>query len=298
MITLFEDIGLTNTDLAWRLFATRDVCRRQPHLKTWPVISTLVEIMCGAEKTQAANHIIHLCLHDQKLIEVMVSLSEQPYEQACTWTLTEDRPPTDIVAALWMLSGFSLLGITPPIQHPEADPKRIYDTLGQIIPDPETHEIMMMGIRTGANILAISSAITAIEARTEGLQHKSTQDHMPTEMRVCELPCWAFDQYTRAGKAALRRAITECSNIKAALRHINKGQHNHLRALSSTHFEYESGLLAKRIQTPGHLNLLNQVRTIGPFRDAETALKIYEAMDADWESFQDIRADEIQKHLA
>lgn len=283
-VTLFEDVGLLDKQLALDLIACAP--RRGSMPVSWTVVARLVRQLCNATKTQVANNLLHIGRHDFDEATPLEGLDLLSFEEAARWITSDTATLVQRAKAVWQLSGMACDGQV--IRHPSADRERVIAILADLSADPILEVIAREGVRLTGHVLPLVSVLEPAVGR-QSSSYVVAADPMPPEQSFSGMPSWVFDQYTRAGKVALRRAVSECPSIAAdlAARALTPGQR--FKALADAHFELESANLSHRAQMPAHMSLLRRVQGLGPLRAPETADSLYEAFRADWEGFQSVR---------
>lgn len=164
--------------------------------------------------------------------------------------------------------------------------------MAELCDDPVLELIAREGVRLTGHVLPLVSVLEQAVASNPPL-YPAAADPMPPEQMLSGIPSWVFDQYTRAGQAALRRARSECSAIATELKRRADTADQRYRALADAHFEFESANLSRRAQIPAHISFLRRVQALGPHRSPDNAEALYEALRGDWGQFQEIRTEEI-----
>lgn len=287
-ITLFEDVGLLDRQLALDVLACAP--RRGASKVSWSVAAYLVQRLCEATKTQVANNLLHLGLYDLDEAGPLDEFDLLSSDEAATWVTSEGASLVQRAKAVWQLSGVACSGQV--VRHPAADRERVLFLVSEQAASPVLEIIAQEGLRTTGHVLPLVSVLEAsISSQSEG--YDVVPDPMPDEEIIVGLPSWTFDQYTWPGKAALRRARTECPAIAADLSARAGNADQRYRALADAHFEFESANLSRRAQIPAHTSLWRRVQALGPSRHQENADGLYAAIMADWRAFQAMRIAEI-----
>ena len=210
--------------------------------------------------------------------------------QAGDWITNEKHTLVQRAKAVWQLSGIGCSGKV--VRHPSADSELVLNSLSQLARSPSLEVIAREGLRLTAHVLPLVSVLEAALNRPPN-NFDVTPDAMPPQVLVGGFPSWVFDQYTRVGNAALRRACKECPKIAADLASRASASGQRYRALADAHFEHESANLARRAEIPAHTTLLKRVQALGPYRTSENAPALYEALRVDWGRFQTIRSSQV-----
>tara|TARA_R110002072_G_scaffold141970_3_gene287289 strand:+ start:1140 stop:2222 length:1083 start_codon:yes stop_codon:yes gene_type:complete len=283
-VILFEDVGLLDRQLALDVLAAAP--RRGASPVSWTVVAYLVSRLCEVPKTQVANNLLHLGMYDLDEAEPMVDFDIWSFEEASGWITDAHHTLVQRAKALWQLSGVACSGSV--IRHPDADRERVVAILARLTAAPTLEIIAREGLRLTGHVLPLVSVLEA-EVSDFPEQIEGISDPMPPEALIAGFPSWVFDQYTWAGKAALRRARTECPTIAADLDRRAVTADQRFRALVDAHFEFESANLARRAQFPAHTGLWRRVQALGPHRAPEDASALYEAISGDWGELQRLR---------
>tara|TARA_R110002096_G_scaffold51665_19_gene135075 strand:+ start:296 stop:1375 length:1080 start_codon:yes stop_codon:yes gene_type:complete len=284
-VILFEDVGLLDRQLALDVLAAAP--RRGASPVSWTVVAYLIGRLCEVSKTQVANNLLHLGLYDVDEAEPMVDFDTWSFDEASDWITDEHHTLVQRAKAVWQLGGVACSGSV--IRHPDADRERVTAILARLTSAPTLEIIAREGLRLTGHVLPLVSILEAAVSEAPR-QIDCASDPMPPEALTAGIPSWVFDQYTWAGKVALRRARSECPAIAADLESRASTADQRFRALADAHFEFESANLACRAQFPPHTGLWRRVQALGPHRTPESAHALYDALSADWEAFQKLRA--------
>jgi hypothetical protein len=287
-VTLFEDVGIDDRELALSALALAPARTIRP--ASWPMIARLIERLCEAPKTQIANHLVHLAIHDPDELDPMASFDCLSFSQAFGWIKRDRSSLVQKCRAAWLLSGLETGRQGQPQAHPEADRGRLQSGLDAILDSIELLLILQEGVRLVRGPLPIAAVLEARFRNQEAVPAAPTwaADEMPSAGASLGVPNWAHDQHTRAGKRALNLAATQCPQIANAVASVI-GLPAKRRCLSSAHFEFESAKLARRLQYAPHLAHWLRVQNIGAFRHPKLAEKLYAALKADWTAFERLR---------
>jgi len=288
IITLFEDVGLHDTRLAWRVLASRQHCLRLG-IVAWPTVSLIVREMSVSPKSQTGNHVLQLATAEAREARSVDFLIDRPLAEATRWATDVSRSIPERVHAIWAIFGLRLGGITSPNQHPEGSSAAGWAAFDRIVLDGEIRALARAGVQAGASILAVSAALSAPNDSEIASGQSSDSDPMPPYSLFGGVPSWAFDMYTRAGKRALTLASRRCATIRAVLHQHNVPSAQHSRVLGSIHFELESACLKDRIQRPQDLAFLSTIRASAAAPWMDTSAELDRAFLKDWGVFQSVR---------
>lgn len=280
-VCLFEDVGLADRNLI--LSALSIAPSRDRPKAIWQEVALVVFNVCMAPKTQIANHVLHLAMHDVSEIDGLPDLECLGFNQVFGMIERDHLTPVQKTLAAWRLSGLACGRGNEPQAHPDADAGRLLGSLDGWLESVELSLILREGVRLVGGPLPVAAALMDRLLPTPS-QPEIDTDEIPECGEVLGLPGYVFDQHTRLGKRALRAAAHDCPNLRERLSGIIGG-HNRLRCLSSAHFEFEAALLARRVQAKDHLEMLRRVQLTGAFRRPGFAESLYDAFREDWPTF-------------
>ncbi|MAI89215.1 hypothetical protein [Ponticaulis sp.] len=290
-VILFEDVGIDDVDLALDILACMP--RRSLPSLNWTAISNLVVRLSDAPKTQIANHISILGHRDPK--EVLEQcVFDLPFTEALEFCFSEKLSLPQKAAVCSALANFK--GEGEFASHPEADRTRLISSLSEKTGSIALPVILSEGIRTTNLPLPICAVISLNGAHNEPQErHPSTEeDDFPSSQIVCELPSWAFDQYTRAGLAALRHFHNRCTEWRAWWSERQLSSTEAFEALKFAHFEFESGAMKRRIFREPDYKFHERTREL-PFADEpESNSSTYSILSGNWAQFEKVRASQIR----
>ena len=287
-VALFEDVGLLDRQLALDLIACAP--KRGFTAVAWPVVAHLIGRLCVGSKTQVANNLLHIGRYDFEEATPLEDLDLLSFDEAANWIRSDAATLVQRAKVVWQLSGVACEGQV--IRHPSADRERVMALLSELCDDPVLEIIAREGVRLTGHVLPLVSVLEqAVTSNPPAYQ--ATIDPMPPEETLSGVPSWVYDQYTRAGKAALRRARSECPAIATELKRRADSADQQYLTLADAHFEFESANLSRRAQIPAHISLLRRVQALGPHRTPDNAEALYEALRAEWRVFNALRSDAV-----
>jgi hypothetical protein len=125
------------------------------------------------------------------------------------------------------------------------EPHAVFDYLGDAGVPHTVVEIAREGFRKTGEVLcpfvALLASVTLEEPGTV------VDDELPTETMIGRIPGWAYDLYSREGRAALARFLDGSSETAHCVRaHIPSGQR--IGFLGNIVFRVEGGLVQKRMR--------------------------------------------------
>lgn len=240
-VIAFEDVGLGSLPtLGLTVAALRGKRFRQAVGGDWPAASFIVTELCAARKSRAADELL-------MAIETLPHLAEQRRDFAC---MTNARlrllalTAADLhhrALALTYILGTDKPGHPLPAHRGEA--ALAVDLLDELGVAPTTLAICREGVKKTGEALPLLVALLALE---NGLRADPTDDPMPPEVLIGDLPGWALDQFTREGKAALTRLASTNSAVAAMTAELLP-KPERVRFLGRLLFRVEGSLLTNRV---------------------------------------------------
>jgi len=290
-VILFEDVGIDDVDLTLDVLACMP--RRSLPSLNWTVISNLIIRLSDSPKTQIANHICILGHRDPNEV-LEQSVYDLSFTDALELCFSEKLSLPQKAAVCSALADFKGEGEYSP--HPEADRVRLILCFSERNRSITLPVILSEGIRATNLPLPISAVISLHQAHTKAHeQHSIVQaDDFPSSQFVCDLPSWAFDQYTRAGLAALRQFHSQCVEWRAWREENQLNSTEAFEVLKFAHFEFESGAMKRRIVRDPDDTFHKRTREL-PFVDKPAASSsTYRILSSNWAQFEKARVSEIQ----
>lgn len=175
------------------------------------VTDYLISRMVDARKSRAADDLL-------MIVERWPDLAE---DRARFSMMTNDRlrqivlgcPALERKAlALWLLIGTARCP-SPHLPNRKGDPILAFDTLADLGVAPTLLTIAQENFTKTVNILSPFVALLSLQngVVSTGVANDST----PVEIHINGVPSWAFDMYTRPGRAALGRLILKHAGMAA-----------------------------------------------------------------------------------
>ncbi|MWB77967.1 hypothetical protein GLS40_08030 [Pseudooceanicola sp. 216_PA32_1] len=240
-VIAFEDVGLGSLPtLGLTVAALRGKRFRLAIGGDWPVASLIVTELCAARKSRAADELL-------MGIETLSHLAEQRRDLACMTNACLRLlalTTTDLhqrALALTYILGTDRPGHPLPAHRGEA--ALAVDLLDELGVAPTTLAICRECVKKTGEALPLLVALLALE---NGLRADPTDDPMPPEVLIGDLPGWALDQFTREGKAALTRLAATTSGV-AAMTAALVPKPERVRLLGRLLFRVEGSLLTNRV---------------------------------------------------
>ena len=283
---VFEDVGLANfetvalvtTGMAGKRF-------RAPLGGEWATASFLVSKMADAPKCRAADDLLlaaenhphyegerlQFAFHGiQDLIRIATGADPLPIRALAAWyAIGTDRRPS------------------PRLSSRQGDPAALFNALCKII-QPAVVDTAQEGFRRTGEVLCPFVALLW------PLQQQQTatvgDDEFPPEVMVGDVPGWAFDIYTRPGRAAFAKFI-ECRTETARWVRDHIPPRQRVAFLGGIVFRLEGGCVRKRLRWPTGGELKRQVDTECNGPHCPDATEILQLMRNDIPALNGVRAE-------
>jgi hypothetical protein len=268
----FEDVGVADLDTVAIVTAALAGKRFRASLGgEWPIASCLVSKMVHAPKCRAADDLLlaaesHPDFEDGRLqfafsstgdlIRIATGADPLPIRALATWfAIGTDRRPS------------------PHLSSRQGDPTATFNALREII-DLAVVDIAKEGFRRTGEVLDPFVALLwpARQQQTATV----ADDEFPPELMIGDVPGWAYDVYSREGRAALANFIEGRTETARWVRaHIPPRQR--IAFLGGILFRVEGGCCHSRLRwkTGGELRRMVDIECNGPHcRDATEILNL------------------------
>lgn len=293
IITLFEDIGVLDHTLPWDVLGSWRLSKKTQNDLSWKLISHVVENMCSVAKTQSANNTVHLALYDQQALAATNDLFDWTVEDCRIWLDSGTNSIVHCLRGMWILSGMKMWGMETPQFHPDASMLALGPSIHKLVPYEDLRELLRIGLSAGGSILALAATLIASQAREKDFSTHLTSDYMPPERLITEVPSWIFDQYTKSGKRALKRAATECPNVASVLNALHVSATHRASILGSIHFDLESVAIYRRLTNSYLTGLEQAAHEKGKYFDGDIFSEVTYSIRTDWNIFLQLRTEEV-----
>ena len=272
LITAMEDLGPAEINTTARIVAAwRNRSWRSHVGGDWPVISELVRRSAEAPKCQSANDLWNVARNDPALDDFKADICESGDADILAAATT---PVGDVGrrAVATLLALRSDVGCAPSRQT-SPTPVELFDAFETIGQFSQVTAICREAFQL-TNV-PLAGLMLCLWPEQCDVQSVAKDDWVGPVHWSGEVPTFALDQYTRSGKAAIRRYVSQsiewksfCDEalIPAGLREAAAGE---------ILFRVDGSALAKRRLNSFSTSLNNQSRVLGAFMDTN---KVYEAM--------------------
>lgn len=200
LVTALEDLGPAEVDTTARIVAAwRDRKWRSQIGGDWPVIAELVRRSALAIKCQAANDLWNIALHDPTLAHAKATLCEENEHGILDIAATPGEVCTQAVAALIALGQNA--GCSAPT-FDRAATNKLFDAFEASGRFSHVASVYREAHRlSGIPLAALNLCLWPHQQSLQSV----ARDELSATCWIGEIPSFALDQYTRTGKATIRR---------------------------------------------------------------------------------------------
>jgi hypothetical protein len=279
----FEDIGVADLDTVAIVTAALAGKRNRENLGgEWHVASCIVSRMVHALKCRAADDLLLATENHPHFEDTRLAFAFRSTDDLIRIATGADRLPIRALAA-WYALGTDRR--PSPHLSRQGHTAALLNALRQIIP-PAVVDIAQDGYRRTGEVLAPFVALLwplrQQQTATVG------DDHLPPEVMVGDVPGWAYDVYSREGRAALANFVEGRTETARWVRdHIPPRQR--VAFLGGIVFRVEGGLVRSRLRwnTGEELRRMVDTECNGPH--CRNATKILQLMKTDIPVLNDVR---------
>jgi hypothetical protein len=244
----YEDIGVA--DLEAVALATAALTGKKFRASLggdWRVASYIIDRMTGSPKCRAADDLLLLVESHPQYESLRTELATLNTDQLIRIVSgTEPLPVRGL--ACWYAIGTN----GRPSKHLKArrgDPSAVFEGLSRSVPS-SVAEIAREGWKKVREVLCPFVALLA--GQHPPTANQFCDDELPPEMLIGDVPGWAYDIYTREGRAALQVFIAGQTPTARWVRNHIPPSHR-LSFLGGIVFRCEGGLVRSRLHWPmGH----------------------------------------------
>jgi hypothetical protein len=284
----FEDVGVADLDTVAIVTAALAGKRNRASLDgEWRVASYIVSRMVHAPKCRAADDLLLAAEYHRDFEDTRLQFAFRSTDDLIRIATGTDPPPIRALAT-WFAIGTDRRP-SPRLSSRRGDPTALFHGLREMI-DPAVVEIAQEGFRRTGEMLAPFVAL--LWPARQQQEAKLEDDEFPTELMVGDVPGWAYDVYSREGRAALANFIEGQTETARWVRaHIPPRQR--VAFLGSIVFRVEGGLVRKRLRwkTGDELRRMVDIECNGP--NCRNATEILHLMRADIPALNRVRAELI-----
>ncbi|NBB65872.1 hypothetical protein GVN18_42165 [Pseudomonas sp. ODNR1LW] len=262
LITAMEDLGPAEIDTTARIVAAwRDRRWRSQVGGDWPVVAELVRRSAEAPKCQSANDLWNIAINDPALESVKADMSElDSTDVVAIAAATSGDIYRQAVAILLVLGSEAGCTLPHPMPLTPSDLFAALDAQGK-----SSHVTAICREAFRLTSVPLAGLTLCLWPRQPAVQSIAKDDWFGPAHWVGGIPTFALDQYTRAGKTAIKRYVSQspewrdfCSDacIAAAQRAAVAGE---------MLFRIDGAALSQRSMNPISVKLHHRSSLLGAF---------------------------------
>jgi hypothetical protein len=282
----FEDVGVAHLDTVAIVTAALAGKRFRASLGgEWQVASYIVSRMVHAPKCRAADDLLLAAENHPDFDDARLALALPRTEDLIGIATGADPLPIRALAA-WFAIGTHRRP-SPRLSSRQGDPTALFKALRQVI-DRAVVDIANAGFRRTGEVLAPFVALLwpTRQQRTATIE----DDEFPPELMIGDVPGWAYDVYSREGRAALANFIEGQTETARWVRdHIPPRQR--VAFLGGIVFRVDGGLVRKRLRWKIGDELRRMVDLECNGSHCRDATEILHLMKADIPTLNEVRAE-------
>ncbi len=250
-VIAFEDVGIADLETASIVTAAMGGKRYRAELGgEWRVASRIVSQMVQARKCRAADDLLLVAeqhpAHQRARDELAAFGTRELVEVVCS-----DAPLPERALALWYALGTDRRP-SLRLQRRKGEPSAVFDALCEAGLPHSVVEIAREGFRKTGEVLGPFVAL--LSAAPPETTCRTRHDDVPPAVMIGETPSYAFDLYSREGRAAFGKFLQGASDTACWVRaHIPPSQR--VNFLGGIVFRLEGGLCARRLHWPTAVEL-------------------------------------------
>jgi hypothetical protein len=284
--TAFEDVGVADLDMVGIVTAALAGKRFRASLGgEWRVTACIVSRMVHAQKCRAADDVL-LAAENHPLFErARTELASRTTDDLMHIATGVDPLPIRALAA-WFAIGTDSRP-SPRLLSRRGDPTAIFNALRETQIPAAVVEIAREGFRKAGEVLCPFVALLwpILQDQTATVEN----DDFAPEVMIGDVPGWAYDVYSREGRAALANFIESRTETARWVRdHIPSRQR--VAFLGGIVFRVEGGLVRKRLRwkTGDELRRMVDIECNG--LHCRDAAEILQLMKTDIPILNDVRS--------
>ena len=284
---VFEDIGLGNLSVLPLVTAAMAGKRLRHSLGgEWAVASYLVQQLCVSTKCRAADDLLMVVETHPVYAEERTELAELAIPDLLD-IVVGNGPVQTRALAMWYALGTDRRP-SSHLAYRRGNPDAVFNTLFEAGWPNSLVEVCRVGFQRTAEVLAPFVLLLARDL--VGQVTTTLPDELPSEESINGVPGWAYDQYSREGKAALRVFLQGRSETARWIR-TGVADADQLRFLGNLVFRVEGGAVDRRLRWEIGDQLKSQAELGGNGGGCIDASEPLQLLRADFTSFQQVRSD-------
>ena len=242
-IIAFEDIGLGDFDAVAMTTAALGAKRWRATVRgEWAVGATLVRRLCSTLKCRASDDLLVVCEQHPHHEEARLKLTYLPIDDLLK-RATSRAELVERALAIWYAVGTARYR-SSVLRERRGDPQTVFDLLSERGCPDTVVEVCRTGLTKCGVILPAFLLILWPEYQ-RSVRHGEPDD-IPEDEMIGNIPSWAIDMFTRAGKQAITRFLSvPCETRRWLQEHLPPNERR--RVLGDMIFRVEGGLVDRRL---------------------------------------------------
>ena len=280
----FEDVGVASLDAVG--LATVAMAGKQVRVGLggeWAVASCIVSELCRVPKCRAADDLLMACELHPAYATVRAKLPDLTTRDLIAVATGDVCVPVRALA-LWYALGTYRRRST--LVNRRGEPRLVFDCLCEAGWPHSIVEVAREGFRRTNEILCPFVSLLACEQRQAA---RIESDELPPEVMISDVPSWAFDVYSREGRAAFTHFLeTDAPAARWVRRNVSPPYR--VSFLGHIVFRVEGGLVVNRMRWPLADQLRRQTDVECSGRGCPDATEILELLRDDIPRLNEARA--------
>ncbi len=294
LVTVLEDIGPHEAGLIIRLAAVLERRRFGIRLSDdWPLMAALIRRACNAIKCQSANDLHNVSLNSPEAERWSVMTADMASGELLE--LAADKSLT-IVQRNHVVIRLTERAVSH--RTVEMRQRAIGELVGAISQQVcrETALTYQWALEKSRLPLATASILISEVDPTRSPMQASRSDLIPLTTSISGIPAFALDQYTRAGRAAIRDFVDQSFEWKQLASDLRLSRGTQIQAVGELLFRVESAVLDRRREWGFGIEIAVASRRVGcflPEGSVDVAASIVRANIPMINGFRRVRFDEL-----
>lgn len=240
----FEDIGIADLECVFATTAALSGKRFRAAVGSeWQIASYLISLMCEARQCRAADDLLLTAERHPAYRRARSELGSKSVAELIRIAVGSAALPVRAIAS-WYALGTKNRPSPYFLEH-EGDPAALFDWMGEAGLPHSVVEISREGYRRVGEVLCPFVALLSAQSLPAKLS--TEQDDFPPIRMIGEIPSFAFDMYTREGRAAYQTFLRgNAQSAKWVRTFVPRAQR--VETLGTAIFRVEGGLVKNRLR--------------------------------------------------
>jgi len=252
LVIAFEDVGIASVDALIRTTAacTAPSWRASVEGGEEPVLRLLARLLAEAPKDRSPDHLISVAQSHPELEDARRRVGAMTIAQRVDCAANDTRPLPERAVAAWFASGIEQGSGRRVGRGDLAALMSAFRRLG--VPDDLITATRIAATRTREPIVLMTPLLWL--AASAGGDHRIVDCLVPPVTMIGEVPSYAFDKHTSAGKAAIDRFAHENNAVRDVLTAFVP-EHRANDAACMAVFQVEAARVSRRFEWKGSAEL-------------------------------------------